>query len=59
MTKIQVEIEFDAPYPEIEDNDQENKNWLCPHNLQLVLRIYCKNNSFKVRDLEGKMVNAE
>ena len=40
--KTQVEIQWDKP---------EDKNWLCPGNIEIALRAYCTNTRFKVREL--------
>lgn len=52
MTINKYEIEFDGPYGPDEEFEAENKAWLCPENLQLLLREALPNSpEIKVREL--------
>jgi len=51
-TKIKIEIEFTSPYQELEPQDPENKTWLCPENLKILLKEKCKNIDFEVREID-------
>lgn len=48
--KTVVEIEWDKP---------EEQAWLCADNIALALSAYCKNTTFRVREVGRDMTLAE
>ena len=42
-TVVTVEIEWDEP---------DEKQWLCPENIEWALRKVCKNTNFKVAEVD-------